>query len=63
MEKVPNHRAFVGVVAHWLDEDLKKQEVLIGLRRVIGAHTGENIAAVMIPLLREYNIVASLGYF
>jgi hypothetical protein len=20
----PNHRAFIGIVAHWLDEDLKK---------------------------------------
>ena len=30
----PNQCAFI---AHWLDEDLKKQ-VLIGLRRVVGAH-------------------------
>jgi BED zinc finger len=60
----PNHRTFVGVVAHWLDEDLKKQEVLISLRRVIGVHTGENIASVMIPLLHEYGLNASkLGFF
>jgi hypothetical protein len=47
----PNHRAFVGIVAHWLDEDLKKQDALIGLRRIRGSYSGENIAEAVIPLL------------
>jgi hypothetical protein len=59
----PNHRAFVGIVAHWLDEDLKKQDVLIGLRRVRGSHSGENIAEAVIPLLQMYEIGPKLGYF
>jgi hypothetical protein len=59
----PNHRAFVGIVAHWLDEDLKKQDTLIGLRRVRGSHTGENIAEAVIPLLQMYDLGPKLGYF
>jgi hypothetical protein len=59
----PNHRAFVGIVAHWLDEDLKKQDALIGLRRVRGSHSGENIAEAVIPLLQMYELGPKLGYF
>jgi len=29
----PNQRSFVGVVVHWLDEHLQKQDVQLGLRR------------------------------
>ena len=59
----PNHRAFVGIVAHWLDEDLKKQDTLIGFRRVRGSHSSENIAEAMIPLLQMYELGPKLGYF
>jgi hypothetical protein len=59
----PNHRALVGIVAHWLDEDLKKQDVLIGLCRLKGSHTGENIAEVVVPVLKLFELVPRLGYF
>lgn len=53
----------VGVIAHWLDEDLRKQEVLIGLKQLKGPHSGENIAAVTIPLLEWYDLAPQLGFF
>jgi len=59
----PNSLALVGVVAHYLDKDLVNKSTLIGMRRVKGAHTGENIAEVMIPVLEEMGIVSRLGYF
>lgn len=59
----PNHRSLVGIVAHWLDEDLKKQDVLIGLRRLKGSHSGENLAEVIIPVLQSYNLTSNLGFF
>jgi hypothetical protein len=45
----PNQRAFIGIVVYWLDEDLKKQDLLIGLRRIKGSHSGENIAEAILP--------------
>ena len=50
-------------MAHWLDEDLRKQEVLIGLKRLKGPRNGENIATVIIPWLEWYNLAPKLGFF
>ena len=39
----------MGVVVHYLDKDLINRSYLIGMRRINGAHTGEDIAeAVML---------------
>jgi hypothetical protein len=59
----PNSLPLVGIVAHYLDKNLVNKATLIGLRRVKGSHTGENIAEVMIPVLKEMGIVSRLGYF
>jgi hypothetical protein len=60
---LPLVAAAVGFVAHYLDKDLVNKSTLIGMHRVKGAHTGENIAEVMIPVLEEMGIVSRLGYF
>lgn len=49
--KAPNHVNYVGIVAHFLDEEYAHQNVLIGLPRIIGSKTGENEAAVIVPVL------------
>jgi hypothetical protein len=59
----PNHRAFIGIVAHWLDEDLKKQDLLIGLRRIKGSHSGENIAEAILPVLKLFQLGSNIGFF
>jgi hypothetical protein len=59
----PNSLPIVGIVAHYLDKDLVVQSTLIGMRRVKGAHTGENIAEAMIPVLVEMGVVSKLGFF
>jgi hypothetical protein len=59
----PNQRAFIGMVAHWLDEDLKKQDLLIGLRRLKGSHSGKNIAEVIMPVLKSFQLDSNLGFF
>jgi hypothetical protein len=61
--KSPNSLPIVGIVAHYLDKDLVVQSTLIGMRRVKGAHTGENIAEAMIPVLVEMGVVSRLGFF
>jgi hypothetical protein len=59
----PNSLPLVGIVAHYLDKDLVNKSTLIGMRRVRGTHSDENIAEIMIPVLEEMGIVSRLGYF
>lgn len=59
----PNTLGIVAVVAHFLDKDLINRSLLIGMRRVRGSHSGENVAEVIIPILIEMGVVSKLGYF
>jgi hypothetical protein len=59
----PNSLALVAVVAHYLGPDLKNHSLLIGIRRVDGCHSGENIATAIIPLLKEMVEREKLGFF
>ena len=59
----PNQRAFVGVVGHYLNKDLQCQSTLIGLRRLRGSYSSENIAEAIIPILQDYEIANKLGCF
>lgn len=58
-----NSLAFVAVVAHYIDDNLKLQTTLIGLRRVIGSHSGETVAEQVVQVIREYGFEKKLGYF
>jgi hypothetical protein len=59
----PNGLAIVGVVVHYLDKDLIDRSYLIGMQRINGAHTGENIAEAVMPIPVEMGILPKLGYF
>jgi hypothetical protein len=59
----PNSKGLVGVVFHYLDQDLKVRSLLAGMRRVKGAHSGENIAEAVIPIIKEMISIKQLGYF
>jgi hypothetical protein len=56
----PNGLAIVGVVVHYLDKDLINRSYLVGMRRINGAHTGENIAGAVMPALVEMGILPKL---
>ena len=58
----PNGHAFLGIVAHWMDIHHILHRGLIALPRIMGAHTGENIAIVLVDVLEKYNICEKLGY-
>jgi hypothetical protein len=45
--------ALAGVVAHFVDNEGTADSVLIGLRRIEGCHSGENLTATIIPMLEE----------
>jgi len=59
----PNGLAIVGVIVHYLDKDLINRSYLMGMRRISGAHTGENIAEAVMPVLLEMGLLLKLGYF
>lgn len=59
----PSQKSFLGVVAHFIDYTGTPRTILIGLREVIGTHSGENIAEAVVGVIEDYNISHLLGYF
>jgi len=59
----PNAHAVLSIVTHFINKDGRRRYVVLGLREVYGEHTGENMAAVLIALFKDYRIAGNLGYF
>jgi hypothetical protein len=59
----PNHKAMIAIVAHWTGEDYEVKSALIAIREIHGEHSGENIANVVYPVMKEYDIHFKFGYF
>jgi hypothetical protein len=53
----------MGVVFHFLDKDLKVRNLLAGIRRIKGPHSGENIAEIIIPILKAIVSSNRIKYF
>jgi len=59
----PNGHAFLGIVAHWWDLDDALKSALIALPKLLGVHSGENIAFTTVEVLKQYEIQNNVGYF
>jgi hypothetical protein len=59
----PNYYTILYVNAHFINENGQRRTVLLGLRRVIGEHSGENMAVVLLELFKEYCIDGRIGFF
>jgi hypothetical protein len=59
----PNYYAILGVVAHWADANGVLQTTLLGMPKLDGPHTGENICEAFWHVLNEYNLFHRVGYF
>ncbi|KAL9572045.1 hypothetical protein ACKAV7_003762 [Fusarium commune] len=60
----PNPYAILGVIAIWINTTGKRRTTVLGIRRVYGEHTGENLRSVVLKLLKEYDISGDeIGYF
>ena len=60
----PNHMSFIGVVGHFINAQYKVESVLLGLRRLRGTHSGENIAEVILKVVRTYELTGDqIGWF
>jgi hypothetical protein len=54
---------YVGIVGHFVDNNGRKRDVLLGLPRLVGPHSGENIAPHVKEVIDKYEMGAKLGYF
>ena len=61
----PNNLALIGMVAHYIDEYGQMKSNLIAIRRLLGNHTGENQAQLLIRVINEdYDIPQdNIGFF
>jgi hypothetical protein len=59
----PNSLALCGVIAHYVTANLTTRALLLGLKRVQGTHSGENIADAVLKVIREYRIAEKIGCF
>ena len=56
----PNHLSIVGVHGHFINSQYKVDNVMLGLRRLQGPHSGENIAEAVLSII---GISDRIGYF
>ncbi|KAM4061909.1 transposase-like protein [Hirsutella rhossiliensis] len=54
---------YVGIVGHFVGSEGKKRDALLGLPRLVGPHSGENIAAYLKEVIDRYELGSKLGYF
>ena len=58
-----NRFNYVGIVSYFVDGKGLKRDVLISLLRVIGPHSGKNIATYIKKVIDCYELGSKLGYF
>ena len=58
-----NDLALLGAIAHFVNSEGDLEEVLIALKEVEGAHTGENLSKYILAAINDFDITPQLGYF
>jgi hypothetical protein len=59
----PNKKAMIGVVAHFVDSAGDVRSVRLALQRLLGEHSGANMAASLVGLFKSFGIDNKVGYF
>ncbi|KAF8980063.1 hypothetical protein BDQ17DRAFT_1264096, partial [Cyathus striatus] len=54
-----NQIAFLAIVAHYVTNDGRPEELLIDFQEMLGKHTGENMASVIWKTLQIYGLDSS----
>jgi hypothetical protein len=49
----PNHLSIVGIHGHFMSPQYKVDSILLGLRRLRGPHSGENIAEAIVSVIKK----------
>jgi len=58
-----NRREYVAVCGHFVDGNGRPRTLLLGFPRRHGGHTGDNLAALVKPVILQYGIGEKLGSF
>ena len=59
----PNYQAILGCVAHFINKKGKRRTAVLALRELVGEHSGENMADVLLHIFNDYKISGQIGYF
>ncbi|OBS15743.1 hypothetical protein FPOA_13469 [Fusarium poae] len=59
----PNYQAILVCVAHFINRSGKRRTVVLALRELVGEHSGENMADVLLHIFDDYGISGRIGYF
>src|SRR6266480_3755072 len=59
----PNHLSLLDIVAHYTNDNGLLWQSTLAMKEVEGQHMGENLAAVLLDVIRDYRIQNRLGYF
>jgi hypothetical protein len=51
---------FLGITAKWINDNWEIQTILVGFERLIGSHSGENLAEATKQVLQEYNLLGKV---
>ncbi len=54
---------YIGIAGHFVDGEGKKRDVLLGLPRLVGPHSGENMAPYVKEVIDRYEMGSKLGCF
>lgn len=58
-----NGLAIIGIVGHWVSSAGMIHHGLLSMKKIQGAHSGNNQAALIIDMLTEYDLFHKIGYF
>ncbi|KAF9012071.1 hypothetical protein BDQ17DRAFT_1195677, partial [Cyathus striatus] len=51
-----NQIAFLAIIAHYINNDGKVEELLIGFQEISGQHAGNNMAGIVWNTLKTYGL-------
>ena len=58
-----NRLAILGIVGHWISMHVEIQQGLLAMKKIEGAHSGDNQAALILHMLSDYQLYDKVGYF
>jgi hypothetical protein len=58
----PNNKPILGVVARYISDSGSLEHVVLAMKEIEGKHKGENLAPVVMAVIRDWGIGEKLGY-
>jgi hypothetical protein len=53
-----SNRAYLGVTAHWLDEELNRKSQALACKRILGSHTFDVLAEALESILQDFQVLS-----